>query len=87
MQPLMNADRVCTVQRVICSRCRVSVRMVFQARLAMFAGITSAPFRGLCSTYGAEMCTSEMIIASTLLDRKPAALALARWAAGTAFLP
>jgi tRNA-dihydrouridine synthase B len=47
--------------------------------LAPMAGITSAPFRLLCAKYGAELCVSEMIIASTLVQQKRAALELARW--------
>lgn len=50
--------------------------------LAPMAGITSAPFRLLCAKHGAELCVSELIIASTLLQRTPAALQLARWAPG-----
>jgi hypothetical protein len=50
--------------------------------LAPMAGLTSAPFRLICQEYGAAMWTSEMMIASTLLERRPAALGLARWADG-----
>lgn len=37
--------------------------------LAPMAGLTNAPLRQLCNEYGAPMCTSEMIIASTLIQR------------------
>jgi len=47
--------------------------------LAPMAGYTSYPMRKLCAQYGAEMCTSEMIIASTLISRTRRALALARF--------
>lgn len=50
--------------------------------LAPMAGITNAPFRLQCARHGAELCVSELIIASTLLQRTPAALQLARWAPG-----
>lgn len=53
--------------------------------LAPMAGITNAPFRLQCARHGAELCVSELIIASTLLQRTPAALQLARWAPGMTF--
>lgn len=59
-----------------------SVQLQTPLVLAPMAGITSAPFRQLCARYGAELCVSELIIASTLLQRTPAALHLARWAKG-----
>ncbi len=37
--------------------------------LAPMAGLTNAPLRQLCNQYGAPMCTSEMIIASTLIQK------------------
>ncbi|CAG9462508.1 unnamed protein product [Pedinophyceae sp. YPF-701] len=54
------------------------VRLESPLILAPMAGYTSWPLRQLCFEYGAEMCTSEMIIASTLLDRSPRAQHLAR---------
>lgn len=50
--------------------------------LAPMAGITSAPVRRAAQRYGAQLCTSEMIIASTLLQGTTKALQLARWHPG-----
>ncbi len=45
--------------------------------LAPMAGITSAPLRRICAEYGAAMCTSEMLVASSLVQRNKATLKLA----------
>jgi hypothetical protein len=50
--------------------------------LAPMAGITSAVVRRAAQRYGAQLCTSEMIIASTLLKETPKSLHLARWHPG-----
>src|SRR3546814_6015109 len=38
--------------------------------LAPMAGVTDAPFRGVCSRYGAGLYVSEMITARALIERR-----------------
>jgi nifR3 family TIM-barrel protein len=39
--------------------------------LAPMAGVTDAPFRGLCRSFGAGLYVSEMVLAAALLHRNP----------------
>lgn len=47
--------------------------------LAPMAGVTDAPFRGLCSQFGAGLYVSEMITARALVERNPRTLAMLRF--------
>jgi nifR3 family TIM-barrel protein len=47
--------------------------------LAPMAGVTDAPFRGVCSRFGAGLYVSEMITARALVERNPRTLAMLRF--------
>ncbi|HEX4866970.1 MAG TPA: tRNA dihydrouridine synthase DusB [Acidimicrobiales bacterium] len=47
--------------------------------LAPMAGVTDAPFRGLCSQFGAGLYVSEMITARALVERNAKTLAMLRF--------
>lgn len=47
--------------------------------LAPMAGVTDAPFRGLCSRFGAGLYVSEMITARALVERNERTLAMLRF--------
>ena len=47
--------------------------------LAPMAGVTDAPFRGLCSRFGAGLYVSEMITARALVERNEKTLAMLRF--------
>ncbi|MFL6205647.1 MAG: tRNA dihydrouridine synthase DusB [Acidimicrobiales bacterium] len=47
--------------------------------LAPMAGVTDAPFRGLCSRFGAGLYVSEMITARALVERNARTLAMLRF--------
>jgi nifR3 family TIM-barrel protein len=47
--------------------------------LAPMAGITNAPFRGVCREFGAGLYVSEMITARALVERNPKTLRLAEF--------
>ena len=47
--------------------------------LAPMAGVTDAPFRGVCSRFGAGLYVSEMITARALVERNPRTLSMLRF--------
>src|SRR3546814_10306938 len=47
--------------------------------LAPMAGVTDAPFRGVCSRYGAGLYVSEMITARALIERNARTLSMLRF--------
>ena len=47
--------------------------------LAPMAGVTDAPFRGLCSRFGAGLYVSEMITARALVERNERTLSMLRF--------
>src|SRR3546814_10908650 len=47
--------------------------------LASMAGVTDAPFRGVCSRYGAGLYVSETITARALIERNARTLSMLRF--------
>ena len=49
--------------------------------LAPMAGVTNAPFRQICRSYGAALYVSEMVSARALIERNPTTIAMVRFGA------